>query len=135
MSSSYEILKDQIVYFPNAVPNHLEIVDAIESVNSKSVSPWENWYAGDNKDHAYGHIKYMNRSFYKEEDAETLEKSKFIIESLCDYMSNCAIQYANIFGLSKDHIDFAISVLKQETTTIGINKYNENLHTVVCQRV
>lgn len=128
MSSKYEIVKDQIVYFPDAIPNHKEIVDAIESTNSKAVSPWENWYAGDNKEHIYGQIKYMKRSFYEDESSDTLQNCKFIIESLCDYMAECAIEYAKLFNIPQDHIDFAISILKKDTTTIGINKYNENAH-------
>lgn len=126
---NYQILKDKIVYFPGVISNNKEIVDAIESLNSKAVSPWENWYAGADEEHIYGEIKYMRREFYKDEkDPETLAKCKFVIESLCDYMAECATVYANLFDLSQDHLDFAISVLKQSGTTIGINKYNENAH-------
>lgn len=124
----YEILKDKIVYFPGVISNIQDIINAVESTNSKAVSPWENWYAGADEEHIYGQIKYMRREFYNEEDEETLEKSKFIIESLCDNMAECAKVYADLFDISKDHLNFAISVLKQNGTTIGINKYNENAH-------
>jgi predicted 2-oxoglutarate/Fe(II)-dependent dioxygenase YbiX len=70
----------------------------------------------------------MRREFYGEENKETLERCKFIIESLCNYMSQCAEIYANLFNIPKNHLDFAISILKQNGTTIGINKYNENTH-------
>jgi hypothetical protein len=128
MSNEYQILKDQIVYFPNAVPNCQELVDSIESLNSKSVSLWHTWYAGHHEEHIYGDIKYMKRSLYSEEDADKIEKCKFVIESLCDYMAECAKQYGNIFNLPSDYIDYATSILKHENTIIGVNKYNENSH-------
>lgn len=128
MSSDYEVLKDQIVYFPNAIPNCREIVDAIESLNAKSVTGWNAWYAGHHEEHIYGEIKYMKRSLYDEEDLDKIDKCKFVIESLCDYMAECAIQYANIFNLSEDYVNYAISILRHTNTTIGVNKYNENAH-------
>lgn len=125
----YEILKDKIVYFPGVISNHNEIIDAIESLNAKSVSGWENWYAGAEEEHIYGEIKYMKRHLYSEEtDQEVLDKCKFVIESLCDYMADCARQYAEIVGMDKEHLEYAISVLKTNGTVIGINKYNENAH-------
>jgi hypothetical protein len=129
MMTKYEILKDKIVYFPGVITNIQDIINAIESTNSKAVSPWENWYAGADEEHIYGEIKYMKRELYSEEtDPVALEKCKFIIESLCDYMADCAKVYAKLFDLSNDHIDFAIKVLKQNGTTIGINKYSTNEH-------
>jgi hypothetical protein len=125
----HEILKDKIVYFPGVIKNNQEIIDALESLNSKAVTAWENWYAGSDEKHIYGDIKYMDRSRYKEEsDPATLDKCKFVIESLCDYMAECAKVYADIFDIPKDHLDFAISIIKQDNTVIGINKYGTNMH-------
>ena len=128
MSNDYEILKDQIVYFPNAIPNCKEIVDTIESLDAKSVTGWHTWYAGSDEKHIYGEIKYMKRSLYDEEDLDVVEKCKFVIESLCDRMADCAIQYANIFNLSESYINYAISILRHINTTIGVNKYNQDAH-------
>jgi hypothetical protein len=128
MNKEYEILKDQIVYFPNAIPNYQEIVDHIESLDTKSITGWHTWYAGHEDKHVYGEIKYMKRSFYNEDDSDKAEKCKFVIESLCNYISECAVQYGEIFDLSKDYIKYAIDVLKNDKTTIGVNKYNEGEH-------
>ena len=126
---NYKILKDQIVYFPGVIENYKEIINAIESLDSKAVSGWENWYAGAEEKHIYGQIKFMKRHLYSEEsDLDTLNKCKFVIESLCDYMVDCAEVYSEIFSLPKDHIEYAVSVLKYDGTVIGINKYNENSH-------
>lgn len=125
----YKILKDQIVYFPGVIHNYKEIIDTLESLNSKAVTAWENWYAGSDEEHVYGEIKYMQRHLYSEEsDPEILEKCKFVIESLCDYMIDCSRIYADLFNFSKEHLDYAISILKTNGTVIGINKYNENAH-------
>lgn len=126
---NYKILKDQIVYFPYVITNHKEIVNTIESLNSKSVSGWEKWYAGAEEEHIYGEIKFMKRGLYSQEtNINTLNKCKFVIESLCDYMIDCANVYSEIFAIPNDHLEYAISILKNDGTVIGINKYNENCH-------
>jgi predicted 2-oxoglutarate/Fe(II)-dependent dioxygenase YbiX len=40
-------------------------------------------------------------------------------------MSECAIEYADIFNIDRDALYYAVSLLTDPRTTMGINKYDE----------
>lgn len=118
------IVKDDIVYFENAVPNIEEIVEIIESLTCESITDWTDWGTGDN--HIYGKIKFLKRSEYNKDDRESRIKSKYVIETLCDTMIQCAREYGDLMGVPDDHIYYGSGILKRYNTTFGVNKYNEN---------
>jgi hypothetical protein len=124
----YEILDDQIVYFPEALDNLQEIIDLIENTSGNAVSPWKEWYANADT-HAYGNTKTLRRKLLEEDlDAEVREKSERLINSLTDHMTKCFIEYAKIYSLEEDDLNNAISILNYHETKFSINKYIENRH-------
>jgi len=124
-----EILYDNIVYFPGVIKDIDNVLNLIESTNSLAVSPWENWHAyGETSEGSrYGEIKYMERKFIpNESDPLVKENSTYLIEHLADIMADCAKEYANIYSLDKDDLDYAVYALKHHSTKFGINKYETN---------
>lgn len=124
-----EILYDSIAYFPAVVKDIDHVIDLIESTNSLAVSPWENWHAyGESNDESkYGDIKFMQRKLIPNETDESVKSnSEYLIELLADTMADCATEYAKIYDLDKDDLDYAIQALKHNSTKFGINKYETN---------
>lgn len=39
----YEIIKNKIVYFKNAIPNHKEIIDCVENTSNELITDWVSW--------------------------------------------------------------------------------------------
>lgn len=118
------ILKDEIVYFERAVPSVNEIVEIIEDLVCESVTDWEDWKTSNG--HIYGKIKHLKRSKYHKLDKDSRIKSKYVIETLCDSMIQCAREYGKLMGVPDDHIHYASGILKRYNTAFGVNKYNTN---------
>jgi Rps23 Pro-64 3,4-dihydroxylase Tpa1-like proline 4-hydroxylase len=124
----YEIPHENIVYFKGVITNIKEIIELIESLGSKAVSPWEVWYAH-NDTHEYGSFKSLRRSLLEEEsDLDIKSRSAYLIQSLTDYMAQCASKYSEIYGISPVDLEYAVFALNHEQTKFGINKYFENRH-------
>lgn len=125
----YEIPYDKIVYFRGVISNVDEIIEKIESTNSIAISPWEVWGAGDDPDHAYGEVKYMSKHLINEEkDENTKNDAQYVINTLIENMAKCAEEYAKIYDVDQDSLDYALYALNMEGTKYGINKYYENMY-------
>jgi hypothetical protein len=114
-----------IVYFKGAIKNYQEIIDAIESLSNDAVSDWRPWN-GHGSSTRYGDIKDVRKDKIVEINSDKdRAKAAFAINCLTNKMSECAIEYADIFDIDRDALYYAVSLLTDPRTTMGINKYDE----------
>jgi hypothetical protein len=114
-----------IVYFKGAIKNYQEIIDAIESLSNDAVSDWRPWN-GHGSSTRYGDIKDVRKDKIVEINSDKdRAKAAFAINCLTNKMSECAIEYADIFNIDRDALYYAVSLLTDPRTTMGINKYDE----------
>jgi hypothetical protein len=114
-----------IVYFKGVIKNYQEIIDAIESLSNDAVSDWRPWN-GHGSSTRYGDIKDVRKDKIVEINSDKdRAKAAFAINCLTNKMSECAIEYADIFNIDRDALYYAVSLLTDPRTTMGINKYDE----------
>ncbi len=125
MSLVIERPETNIVYFKGAIKNYQEIIDAIESLSNDAVSDWRPWN-GHGSSTRYGDIKDVRKDKIVEINSDKdRAKAAFAINCLTNKMSECAIEYADIFNIDRDALYYAVSLLTDPRTTMGINKYDE----------
>lgn len=117
---------ENIVYFKGVIENYQEVIDLIESLSNDAVSAWEPWH-GHGSDNKYGEIKHVKRDqiLYINSD-EDRAKAAYAINCLTNKMSECAIKYADIFEIDRKALYYAVSLLTDPRTIMGINKYDQN---------
>jgi hypothetical protein len=122
----FEQPEANIVYFKGVIENYQEIIDLIESLSNDAISEWEPWY-GHGTDNKYGDIKHVKRDqiLYINSD-EDRAKAAYAINCLTNKMSECAIKYADIFEIDRKALYYAVSLLTDPRTVMGINKYDQN---------
>jgi hypothetical protein len=117
--------EENIVYFKGIIENYQEIIDAIESLSNDAVSDWRPWN-GHGSSTRYGDIKDVRRDKIVEINSDKdRAKAAFAINCLTNKMSECAIEYANIFNIDREALYYAVSLLTDPRTMMGINKYDE----------
>jgi hypothetical protein len=117
--------EENIVYFKGIMENYQEIIDAIESLSNDAVSDWRPWN-GHGSSTRYGDIKDVRRDKIVEINSDKdRAKAAFAINCLTNKMSECAIEYANIFNIDREALYYAVSLLTDPRTMMGINKYDE----------
>jgi hypothetical protein len=117
--------EENIVYFKSIIENYQEIIDAIESLSNDAVSDWRPWN-GHGSSTRYGDIKDVRRDKIVEINSDKdRAKAAFAINCLTNKMSECAIEYANIFNIDREALYYAVSLLTDPRTMMGINKYDE----------
>jgi hypothetical protein len=125
---NYEILEENIVYFPEVVDNLDEILDLIENTSGAAVSEWKTWYA-ESDTHVYGEKKFMRRfDLNQETDEDMKNKSERLIESLSEHMCNCFKKYSEIYSIDEEDLKYAMHIINHSGTLFSINKYNEGRH-------
>ncbi len=125
MSLVIERPEENIVYFKGIIENYQEIIDAIESLSNDAVSDWRPWN-GHGSSTRYGDIKDVRRDKIVEINSDKdRAKAAFAINCLTNKMSECAIEYANIFNIDREALYYAVSLLTDPRTMMGINKYDE----------
>ncbi len=118
--------EENIVYFKGIIKNYQEIIDAIESLSNEAISDWRPWN-GHGSGARYGEIKDVSRDkILVINSDEDRAKTAFAINCLTNKMSECAIEYANIFNIDRKALYYAVSLLTDPRTTMGINKYDQN---------
>jgi hypothetical protein len=124
--NNYKKLENNIVYFESVIPNYQELIDIAEKTETEALTGWNAWCAyGSTAE--YGEIKYLSRKKLNDvKNKEEKNNSAFVIDSLINVMAECAKKYAEIYNIDKNHLDFAVDVLNNENTKIGIYKYFEN---------
>ena len=125
MSLVIERPETNIVYFKGVIKNYQEIIDAIESLSNDAISDWRPWN-GHGSSTRYGDIKDVHRDKIVEINSDhDRAKAAFAINCLTNKMSECAIEYADIFNIDRKALYYAVSLLTDPRTTMGINKYDE----------
>ena len=125
MSLVIERPETNIVYFKGVIKNYQEIIDVIESLSNDAVSDWRPWN-GHGSSTRYGDIKDVRKDKIVEINSDKdRAKAAFAINCLTNKMSECAIEYADIFNIDRDALYYAVSLLTDPRTTMGVNKYDE----------
>lgn len=122
----FEQPEKNIIYFKGAIKNYQEIIDIVESISNDAISEWEPWN-GHGSTSRYGEIKHVKREkiVYINSD-EDRAKAAYAINGLTNKMSECMIEYADIFNIDRKALYYAVSLLTDPRTTMGINKYDQN---------
>lgn len=125
MSLDIERPEENIVYFKGVIKNYQEIIDAIESLSNDAITEWRPWN-GHGTDTRYGDIKDVRKDKIVEINSDKdRAKAAFAVTCLTSKMAECAIEYANIFNIDREALYYAVSLLTDPRTTMGINKYDE----------
>ena len=128
MSLQYEVLHDNVYYFPEIIKDIQNVMSTLDEVNSLSVTPWEVWYANnDSKENPYGDLKTLNYSKLAEElDPVIREKSEYILSSIVGPMEEACRE----FMLRHDAPESEIANMSKEILhgghVYGIRRYHEN---------
>jgi Rps23 Pro-64 3,4-dihydroxylase Tpa1-like proline 4-hydroxylase len=125
--TEYKKIEDKIVYFESTILDYQKIIDVFEKTQTSAVTDWTPWYAyGESPKIQYGEIKKLKRGKLKEVlDEEKRKDSLFVIDRLVDSMIECARKYAEIFSIDNKKTEYAVNILKENETEIGIYKYFE----------
>lgn len=125
MSLVIERPETNIVYFKGVIKNYQEIIDAIESLSNDAVTDWRPWN-GHGTSTRYGDIKDVRKDKIVDINSDKdRAKASFAINCLTNKMSECAIEYSDIFNIDREALYYAVSLLTDPRTTMGINKYDE----------
>ena len=121
----YEVLADKIMYFPNILRDKIKVLDMIENTNSFVISDWKEWRASsDPNGHQYGQRKEINvTNFYMEEDQETIDKTKYVLDRITKTFTKGSRMYCEKFNLDSDAFERGLSIINGGSI-FGLNKYN-----------
>lgn len=103
----YEIIKNNIVYFKNAVPNHKDIIECIENVDNNIITkwgPWGNKYSTSfEQNHGPSDLFGSGKSIHSPVFDQFGESKDFywIYESLYKGLEECSLVYKNIMGIDE----------------------------------
>lgn len=103
----YEVIKNNIVYFKNAVPNHKEIIECIENVDNNIITkwaPWGNKYSTsfEQKDSTldlYGSGKTIHSTTF-DQSGESKDYY-WVYESLYKALTECSLIYKDIMNIDE----------------------------------
>lgn len=125
----YEVLHENIYYFPGVIKEIDNVMSTLDEVNSVSVTPWEVWYANnDSKENPYGDLKTLNKPRLEEEtDPKVREKSLYILNSIIGAMHQCCREFMVQHGASDEELNHLDKEFADGGHTYGIRRYNENM--------
>lgn len=124
----YEILHENVYYFPGIIANIQNVMSTLEQVSSVSVTAWETWYANnDAKENPYGDLKTLSYDQLKSElDPEIHAKSKYILDSILGPMEAACRVFMVEHGASANELAHMSKEILTGTHTYGIRRYDEN---------
>ena len=122
-----EILHKNVYYFPGAISNIDAVMEALETVNSLSVTPWETWYANNNsKENPYGDLKTLSHpDLEAETDLAVKTKSEYVLTSILGAMESCTAIYLKNHGADEQELLHLHNEI-YGSHTYGIRRYDEN---------
>jgi hypothetical protein len=123
----YEILHRNVYYFPAVFTDIAKLMDTLESVNSKAVTPWTTWYANAEQDgYPYGDLKTLNmHEISSELDPDIRAKSEYVIYEFLNTMEACCREFMVQHGASDDELAELHDGLFNRGAYYGIRRYNE----------
>lgn len=105
----YQILKERIVYFTDAIPNHKEVVEALENTENRLITkwiPWGNKYASSieqsrsSVDH-YGIGKVLYNTEY--DTNKEFKDTHWIFDSINDAVLEASSIYKEIMSIPDEN--------------------------------
>ncbi len=128
MSLQYEVLHENVYYFPSIVKNIDFLLEQIETFNSVSISDWETWYAKNTPDsYPYGDVKTFRTSLIKNEvDLEKKKTAEKIIFTILDALEQSCREFLINHGAEQDELDYLKYTIYNNEFVYGIRKYNPN---------
>jgi hypothetical protein len=104
MSIKYEVLGDNVVHFPCALPDVDSIIDLLENQVSATAGEWLPWYAERDPDSTqYGELKEVTESRLPlESDPDVKKQAANFVESFYETMNICFKEYFKCIGLPED---------------------------------
>lgn len=125
---NFEVLNENVYYFPEIIKNIKSLLLEIETFNSESVSNWEIWHANsDPNSPEYGILKTFNTSLLeKETDVDKKIRAKNLMFSILEAMELSAREYLISHGASEKELDALKKSLFEDPMPYAIRKYNPN---------
>lgn len=126
MPLDYEILHENVYYFPGIIKDIDNLLKDIEEFHSVSVSPWDTWYANNTSDsYPYGLVKTFQTALLDEEvDPEKAIVAKKIIFSILEAMEASCSEYLRVHGAAATELEYLHECLFKDRNRYGIRKYN-----------
>lgn len=123
----YEVLHENVYYFPSAIADIADVVQAIEDVNSHTITPWEVWYANnDSKENPYGQLKVMTwEGLGLETDLATKTRAEYALNSIVGALEECGSIFIESHGGSSEDLEALHEDLHIEKQVFGVRRYDE----------
>ena len=124
----YEVLHENVYYFPGAIPEIANVMATVEELSSRSVTEWTTWYANNAQDgYPYGDLKTLNvHELRNETDADIKAKSEYVIYSILNTMEQCAIEFMINHGADEVELAELHEGMFDRGAYYGIRRYNES---------
>jgi len=124
----YEVLHENVYYFPGAIPEIVELMAALEELNSVAVTPWETWYADNTLEgYPYGEVKTLNLQLLDQEfNPEVRAKASYVINTLLDRMHDTCEVFMRAHGATDFEVSLIRKTMFEDNNFYGIRRYNEN---------
>lgn len=123
----YEVLHENVYYFPSAIADIAEVVQAIEDVNSYTITPWEVWYANnDSKENPYGQLKVMTwEGLGLETDLATRTRAEYALNSIVGALESCGSIFIESHGGNNEDLEALHEDLYVKGQVFGVRRYDE----------
>ncbi len=130
MSLDYQILHENVYYFPKIIKDIDLLLEEIETFNSVSISDWETWYAHNTPDsYAYGILKRFRTALLKNEtDQNKKKKAENIIFTLLNALEQSCREFLVNHGANEEELNHLKHSIYNDDFLYGIRKYNPNEH-------
>jgi hypothetical protein len=128
MSTTYKVVADKIVHFPYALKNASDIVEFLETVESKAAGDWIPWISGGEVNtYQYGVLKELSPSKNQLELNNKVKiQTETILSNMYEAMDSCFLQYYECLGFPKNDALSWSTKYRQGLDHIAIKKYFEN---------
>jgi hypothetical protein len=126
MSTTYDLVAEKIIHFPEILVNAIEIVDFLENKKSIAAGEWLPWMSGGDVDPCqYGLLKELTPGRnWLEPDTTIKEQADRIITNICKALDESFFIYYKTIGFSPaESLKWASNYRRGIETHIAIKKY------------
>lgn len=123
----HEVLHEDVYYFPSAIADIAEVVQAIEEVDSHAITPWDVWYANnDSKENPYGQLKVMTWSGLElETELVTKKRAEYALNSIVSALKFCGTVFIESHGGTSEDIEALHEDLYVRGQVFAVRRYDE----------
>lgn len=125
----YEIVTDQILYFPNALKDPKKVINFLETTESTTAGEWLPWFShGDEDPYQYGMLKEITPHRAQYENNENIRQlATDIIEEIYAALDSCYLAYYEFRGVNPAIAEtYVRSYKKDRPSHIAVKKYFDN---------